>query len=145
MLHLVREAGLHDQFLIESAGTGGYHVGEEPDPRSASTARSRGVHLPSRAQRFRTSDFARFDYVLAMDGDNQRLLLALAPDAEAQKKVRLLRSFDPESPDGAGVPDPYYGHGDGFERVFDICMASCRALLAHLVAHGPARFDGQER
>jgi protein-tyrosine phosphatase len=132
MLHLVREAGLSDQFLIESAGTGGYHVGEEPDPRSMKAARARGVHLPSRARKFEAADFARFDYVLAMDGDNQRFLRELAPNAAAREKVQLLRSFDAESASGAGVPDPYYGAGDGFERVFDICTAACRGLLAHL-------------
>jgi protein-tyrosine phosphatase len=132
MLHLVEQAGLHKGFTIESAGTGGYHVGEEPDPRSMRTARARGVHLPSRARKFEVSDFARFDYVLAMDGDNLSFLQALAPDVSARAKVRLLRGFDAESPTDAGVPDPYYGAGDGFERVFDICMAACRGFLTQL-------------
>ncbi len=131
-LHLVKEAGLSDQFEIDSAGTGGYHVGEEADPRSFATARGRGVHLPSRARKFVASDFARFDYVLAMDVENQRHLLALAPDDAARTRVHLLRSFDADSPEGAGVPDPYYGNGDGFERVFDICHAACRSFLAHV-------------
>jgi len=132
LLQLVTEAGLGEQFMVESAGTAGYHAGEEPDPRSVATARARGVHLPSRARRFERTDFARFDYVLAMDGENQRTLLALASDQAARDKVHLLRSFDPESTEGAGVPDPYYGAGDGFERVFDICTAACRGFLAHL-------------
>jgi protein-tyrosine phosphatase len=132
MLHLVQEAGLTDQFSIESAGTGGYHVGEEPDPRSVSTAQAHGVHLSSLARKFEASDFARFDYVLAMDGDNLRFLRALGPDATARQKIHLLRSFDAQSPEGAGVPDPYYGAGDGFERVFEICSAACRGLLREL-------------
>lgn len=132
LLHLVQQAGLAEGFVIDSAGTGGYHVGEEPDPRTLRTARARGVHLPSRARKFEAHDFSRFDYVLAMDGENLRVLQALAPDAEAQAKVRLLRSFDADSPSGAGVPDPYYGAGDGFERVFDICMAACRGFLLHV-------------
>lgn len=132
LLHLVKEAGLSDQFQIDSAGTGGYHVGEEPDPRSLATARARGVHLPSRARKFQASDFARFDYVLAMDVENQRHLLALAPDDAARARVHLLRSFDADSPKGAGVPDPYFGEGDGFEQVFDICHAACRGFLTHV-------------
>jgi protein-tyrosine phosphatase len=132
LLHLVEARGASERFLIESAGTGGYHVGEEPDPRTVRTARARGVHLPSRARKFEAGVFARFDYVLAMDGDNERFLQALAPDAEGRAKVRLLRSFDNDSPLGAGVPDPYYGAGDGFERVFDICMRACQGFLAHV-------------
>jgi protein-tyrosine phosphatase len=132
MLQLVREAGRAHEFEIDSAGTGDYHVGEEPDPRSLATALARGVHLPSRARQFVAADFTRFDYVLAMDVQNQRNLLSLAPDADARAKIHLLRAFDPESPAGAGVPDPYYGAGDGFERVFDICTAACRGLLAQL-------------
>jgi protein-tyrosine phosphatase len=132
LLHLVAQAGQSERFLIESAGTGAYHVGEEPDPRSMATARARGVHLPSRARQFEASDFVRFDYVLAMDAQNQRHLLALAPDDAARARIHLLRSFDTESPQGAGVPDPYYGEDDGFERVFEICHAACSGFLARV-------------
>jgi protein-tyrosine phosphatase len=132
LLHLVAQAGLSERFLIESAGTGGYHVGQEPDPRSRAAARARGVHLPSRARQFEASDFGRFDYVLAMDVQNQRHLLALAPDDAARARVHLLRSFDADSRPGAGVPDPYYGEDDGFERVFEICHAACSGFLARV-------------
>jgi protein-tyrosine phosphatase len=136
MLHLIERAGLNDRIAVESAGTAAYHVGERPDPRSLATASAHGVHLPSRARRFERKDFARFDYVLAMDADNLRALRELAP-AEARDKVRLLRSFDPQSPPGAAVPDPYYGAGDGFERVFEICEAACRGLLEALQREPP--------
>jgi protein-tyrosine phosphatase len=132
MLHLIAQAGLSDRIRAESAGTADYHVGEPPDPRSLATARARGVQLPSLARRFEREDFARFDYVLAADTDNLRRLHALAPDQAARAKVHLLRSFDPDSPRGAAVPDPYYGEGDGFERVFEICEAACRGLLEHI-------------
>lgn len=132
MLHLIERAGLGAAISAESAGTAAYHVGERPDARSLATARARGVQLPSLARRFERADFARFDYVLAADSENLARLQGLAPDQAARDKVRLLRSFDPDSPPGAAVPDPYYGDGDGFERVFDICEAACRGLLAHL-------------
>jgi protein-tyrosine phosphatase len=132
MLHLIERAGLRQQIRAESAGTADYHVGEPPDPRSLATARAHGVELPSLARRFEREDFARFDYVLAADTDNLRRLSALAPDQAARAKLHLLRSFDPGSPRGAAVPDPYYGDGDGFERVFEICEAACRGLLEHI-------------
>ncbi len=134
MLKLVADAGLSSHIAIDSAGTAAYHVGNGPDSRSFQTAKRRGVHLPSVARAFSREDFARFDYVLAMDTENQRNLLALAPDAAAKAKVHLLRSFDPAQKRGKdSVPDPYYGGPQGFEEVFDICDAACRGLLAHLV------------
>jgi protein-tyrosine phosphatase len=58
--------------------------------------------------------------------------LRLAPDATGQAKVELLRNYDPTSPRDTDVPDPYYGDGDGFETVLDICDAACRGLLHHI-------------
>lgn len=135
MRHLVREAGLDEHIAIESAGTGGWHVGEGRDRRSAEVGRRRGMPLSGRARQFAAADFARLDQVLAMDGDNLSDLVAMAPDEGARAKVRLLRSYDPASPPGADVPDPYYGGPQGFERVFEICEAACRSLLAELRRH----------
>lgn len=125
-------AGLAERVTVDSAGTGGWHVGELPDPRTRAAASRRGIVLDHRGRQFRRDDFARFDLVLAMDAANQRALLAMAPDASARAKVRLLRSYDPASPEGAEVPDPYYGGSDGFEHVLDICEAACAALIAEL-------------
>lgn len=135
--HLVARAGLGEQFEIDSAGTAAYHEGESPDRRSAATAKARGMPLGGQARQFRSADFERFDHVLAMDRSNLSGLLRLAPNDEARKKVSLLRSHDPASGDGAEVPDPYYGGEDGFDDVFDICLAACTGLLAELTeAHG---------
>ena len=132
MRHLVSEAGLASRIQVDSAGTGGWHVGEPRDRRSSEVGQRRGIPLTGRARQFMAADFARYDYVVAMDGENLAALLELAPDEAAEKKVRLLRSFDPESPAGSDVPDPYYGGPQGFDRVFDICEASCRGLLAEI-------------
>jgi len=132
MRHLVADAGLDDRVDIESAGTGDWHVGEPRDARSRAAGERRGIPLGGRARQFTAEDFARFDYVLAMDRRNLAALTEMAPDAEARAKVRLLRSFDPASAPDADVPDPYYGGPDGFDRVFDICEAACRALLGEL-------------
>lgn len=132
MLHVLREAGLADRVQIDSAGTSSYHVGSPADPRARETARERGYDLPSISRQFEAGDFARFDYVLAMDTENVEDLRAIAPDEEARGKIHLFRSFDPDAPHRAEVPDPYYGGPSGFEVVFDLCEAACRGLLAHL-------------
>jgi protein-tyrosine phosphatase len=139
MRHLVREAGLHDQVLVESAGTAGYHIGELPDRRARAEARRRGVDIDDPAQQFRREHFDTFDLVLAMDADNLRDLHRLAPTPEHREKVVLLRRFDPAAPDGAEVPDPYYGGDDGFRDVFDLVGAACAGLLDALVTEHDLR------
>ena len=137
MRHLVSQAGLDERIEIESAGTGDWHVGEPRDRRSREVGERRAMPLSGRARQFVALDFARFDWVLAMDRKNLAELLAMAPDASARAKIRLSRSFDPASPPDADVPDPYYGGPEGFDRVFDICVAACTGLLATIRAqHG---------
>jgi protein-tyrosine phosphatase len=133
MRHLVKQAGLQDQVFIDSAGTGDWHIGEGRDPRSCEVGRRRGIPLTGAARQFRPPDFERFDYVLAMDRQNLQALKRLAPDAAARDKIHLLRSFDLANDGSADeVPDPYFGGPSGFDRVFDICLAACQGLLAHL-------------
>jgi low molecular weight protein-tyrosine phosphatase len=134
MRALVREEGLEDQIEIESAGVGDWHVGHPPDDRATEAARRRGVTLAGTARQVRPSDFADFDLLLAMDRENLRALRALAPDARAAEKVKMLRAYDPDSagaPD-LDVPDPYYGGAQGFETVLDQVEAACRGLLESL-------------
>ncbi len=155
MRQLVDRAGLNRSIVIDSAGTGDWHVGEERDRRSSEVGRRRGIHLAGRARQFTEGDFARFDYVLAMDRKNLTTLRSMAPDEQAASKVHLLRGFAPganASDDGESaasgrrgqdsgvyigqsddeVPDPYFGGPEGFDRVFDICIEACEGLLAHL-------------
>jgi len=134
MRQLVNQRGLASSLVIESAGTGGWHVGELPDERTRRAARARGYRLESHAQQFKASFFDRFDYVLAADADNLQQLRRMAPNQAAREKVSLLRDFDPASPKGSEVPDPYYGGADGFENVLDICEAACQGLLDHIAS-----------
>src|SRR5687767_11751020 len=83
MRRLVEQAGLADRFEIESAGTGGWHVGEPPDERATLAAGRRGVTLSGAAQQVTRDDFRRFDLLIALDRANLRELLAIAPDEEA--------------------------------------------------------------
>ena len=136
MRHLLREEGLEDRIEIDSAGTGSWHVGAPPDERATAAAHDRGIALEGAARTVAADDFDDWDLLVAMDRDNERELLARAPDAEAREKVRLLRSFDQASVERGEleVPDPYYGGPRGFEDVLDIVDAGCRGLLEELRA-----------
>ena len=126
----VLERGLADVSL-DSAGTGGWHVGAPPDPRSTAAAAARGVALEGAARQLSPADFARFDLLLAMDAENERALRRLAPGDAARAKVRRLREFDPVSA-AAGdldVPDPYYGGEGGFDHVLDLVEEASEGLL----------------
>ncbi|HVV52745.1 MAG TPA: low molecular weight protein-tyrosine-phosphatase, partial [Polyangia bacterium] len=132
MRHLVKQAGLERQIAIDSAGTGDWHVGDARDKRSRAVGETRGIPLSGVARQFVPADFDDYDHVLAMDRANRTELLRLARDDRDRAKVALLRSFDPEAPPDAEVPDPYYGGPGGFDEVFDICERACRGLLAKL-------------
>ena len=134
MGHLLREEGLTDEIELDSAGTGGWHIGKPPDARATDAARARGVVLEGEGRQMSAEDFDRADLLLVMDRENLAAALALAPDEEAREKVKLLREFDPQAV-AAGdldVPDPYYGGADGFENVLDLVERACRGLLDHV-------------
>lgn len=131
MRHLVVEEGLEDVIELDSAGTGGWHVGDPPDHRARTAARARGITLDGAARQVQPEDFEECDLVLAADAENLVDLRAIAPPG-TEHKVRLLREFDPAS-EGApdlDVPDPYFGGERGFEDVLDLVEAACRGLLA---------------
>jgi protein-tyrosine phosphatase len=139
MRKLVAEAemkGPPTRVEIDSAGTGGWHVGEAPDSRATEAARGRGIVLESVARQVCSGDFERFDLILAMDRSNERALRELAPDDAARAKVRLLREFDPASAElkGLDVPDPYYDSTHGFEIVLDLVEAACAGVLEQVRA-----------
>lgn len=129
---VVQEAGESEFFEIDSAGTSGYHEGEAPDPRTCVEAATRGIILEHSARRIQPRDFERFDYVIAMDGENLVVLNKMQASPGAGAAVRLLRSYDAEAPAGAEVPDPYYGGDRGFADVHDMVERACRGLHAAL-------------
>jgi protein-tyrosine phosphatase len=127
----VHAAGLDDRFLIDSAGTHAYHIGDAPDPRSVRAAADRGYDLSrQRARKVTTRDFEAFDHVLAMDRDNLRLLVAACPPQHAHK-VGLFMAHAADTPSDV-VPDPYYGDGAGFDTVIDYVEDASAGLLAAL-------------
>jgi len=132
MRQLLEFEQLTVEIEIDSAGTGDWHVGEPPDRRARASARRRGIELAGHARKVEATDFERFDYLIAMDRANQRDLLRMAPNDLGKAKVVLFRNYDSDSPRDADVPDPYYGEGDGFEIVLDICEAASRGLLQQI-------------
>lgn len=134
--HKLREAGLGDDVDVESAGTGGWHVGHGPDERASAAAAARGIALESRAERFERDHFDDFDLILAMDRQNLADMRSLAPHAAAEGKLHLFREFDPEAA-AAGdleVPDPYYGGDQGFEDVLDMVERAADGLIEEIRA-----------
>jgi protein-tyrosine phosphatase len=131
MARLLADAGLAGRVTVDSAGTGGWHVGELADPRTRAAARRRGLDLTHRARQLERADLDRFDLVLVMDAENLRNAHRLT-DQRPHPRIRLLRSFDPTAPTGAEVPDPYAGGPSGFEEVLDQCERACAGLLAHV-------------
>ena len=116
---------------IDSAGTADYHIGAPPDPRSQRAALQRGIDISAlRARQVCADDFARFDLILAMDGENLRELQALRP-RNSKAAVKLFLVY---APDGTkrDVPDPYYGDDAAFEEVLDLTTAASRGLLSAL-------------
>ncbi len=132
MKSVVEREGEADLFAIDSAGTGGWHVGEPPDARMIRTAESHGVDISHlKARTFSEADFNQFDIILAMDSDNLHTIERLR--SSSTTPVQLFRSYDPESGSGdRDVPDPYYGGADGFENVYQIVARTCDQLFQTL-------------
>ena len=130
----VDRAGLAHAVVVDSAGVGGWHVGEGADPRSVRVLRAHGYDGSGhRVQQITRTWFDRPgapDLLLAMDSGHDAALRRMAPTAD----VRLIRSFDPGLAGVADldVPDPYYGHDDGFERVLAMIEAATPGVVAHL-------------
>jgi protein-tyrosine phosphatase len=129
--HAIAEAGFLERVQIDSAGTHGYHAGEPPDRRAQQAAKSRGYDIEGiRARRIEREDFARFDWIFAMDHANLRALMEMRPRDHAGH-LGLYLDLVPD----VGVremPDPYYGGPEGFERVLNLTERVTPALVARL-------------
>ncbi len=129
--HLAQEAGLEEQFVIDSAGTSHWHIGEAPDMRTMEEAALRGIDISKqRSRQVQAKDFTAFDHILGMDPSNVEDMLQICPKNQ-RHKVQLFTKFAPEL-GVKGVPDPYYGGPKGFSRVFDIVEAASRGFLESL-------------
>ena len=123
MEHLVKEKGLG--WEIDSAGTGNWHCGDQPDRRSIKVARLNGVVISAqRARQFATADFDYYDLILVMDKNNYRDVTSLANSDQQRNKVRLFL-------DDAEVPDPYWDDNQ-FAPVYQLIYTRCEKLLKEL-------------
>ncbi|MDF4222054.1 low molecular weight protein-tyrosine-phosphatase [Maribacter huludaoensis] len=116
---------------VDSAGTGGYHIGNAPDPRSIKVAKEHGIDISSQVcRKFVVSDFDAFDIIYAMDKSNYGNIIKLARNKIDADKVKLL--LNEISPIDNEVPDPYYDAEDGFENVFQMIDQACDIIAARL-------------
>lgn len=124
---------LSNNFIVDSAGTGGWHAGELPDKRSIEIANKNRLDITNqRARKFTKNDFADFDIIYAMDNSNLKDILQLAPNENAKSKVHLILNelYPNENKD---VPDPYYGQNDGFEKVYNMLDKACSNIAKKIM------------
>ena len=131
-LEELRKRNLSDHYLVDSAGTGGWHVGERADARMRKHALKRGYDLLSRARQIKLGDFSEFDIIIAMDQSNLNNLNKLRGDSPGKAKCFLMTDFCKEISSAHEVPDPYYGGEEGFELVLDLLEDACAGLLNKL-------------
>lgn len=120
------------EVLVDSAGTGAYHVGELPDPRSIAVAKSHHLDITDqKARKFVVNDFDAFDYIYVMDSSNYSNVIKLARNKEDEAKVRYILNevFPNENMD---VPDPYYGGEYGFKNVYKMLDEACDVIAKKL-------------
>jgi protein-tyrosine phosphatase len=119
------------QIYVDSAGTGGYHIGKAPDPRSIKVAKEHGIDISSQVcRKFSVSDFEAFDVIYAMDKSNYGNIIALARNKDEVQKVKLL--LNEINLTHKDVPDPYYDSEEGFENVFQMIDKACNVIAARL-------------
>ncbi|WP_372744846.1 low molecular weight protein-tyrosine-phosphatase [Lutibacter sp.] len=114
--------------FVDSAGTGAYHIGKLPDPRSIAIGSINGIDITDqRARKFTVEDFDNFDLIYAMDNSNYNNIISLARNEQDKEKVKLILNevFPGENLD---VPDPYYGGDFGFKNVYKMLDEACEII-----------------
>lgn len=120
---------------VDSAGTGSWSLGQPPHPQSVAAGARAGLQITGRARKINRADFDRFDVIVVMDRANLRDVLDLAPSLEDRAKVRLFRTFDPETT-SEEVPDPYGGPEEGYDTTIEQVTAAARGLVDSLLSGG---------
>ncbi|WP_294823648.1 low molecular weight protein-tyrosine-phosphatase [uncultured Flavobacterium sp.] len=126
-----------DRFFVDSAGTGNWHAGQQPDERSILTAKNRGLDIScQKARQLRPTDFKEFDHIYVMDNSNLKNVVRLAPNEMARKKVKMIMEEIYPGQD-IDVPDPYHLEQKGFDKVYDMLDEACELLAKKLIKQHP--------
>jgi protein-tyrosine phosphatase len=135
----LRRRDLAKRVEVDSCGTGAWHAGEGPDPRSVQTAAAHGIDISrQRARQLATRDFERFPWIVAMDRSNEQVIMDRRPPDTSARVTRFTNFVGAGAP--LDVPDPYYGGPDGFELVYDLLERGADSLIdAVLEGTGPWR------
>ena len=128
-LHEINRRGVAERFAVDSCGTGHWHAGDRPDPRSINVAARYGVTLPGHARQVRRDDFERFAHLVCMDRSVAHRLRDLGAPEE---RLRLLLSRDPDEPH-RDVPDPYTWEPEQFDQVYTLIAEGVETLLQELL------------
>lgn len=126
---ILKERGLDNRFVLDSAGLYGGHAGELPDSRMRAHASRRGYSLTHRSRPIRRSDFSDFDLIVGMDASNLSRLRAFAATPEEEAKIVSMADFCRQHPGWDHIPDPYYEGAQGFELVLDLLEDACSGLV----------------
>jgi len=134
----IERAGLSDLVVVDSAGTGDWHIGHDADPRSQAILAQNGYELTHKARQINSSWMAELDIILVMDESNYTNVEAMIGESGYEPELHMMRSFDPEfshlgnlHPD-LNVPDPYFDKEDGFAQVLDMIERAADAFVAGL-------------
>jgi protein-tyrosine phosphatase len=122
-----------NKFIVDSAGTGSWHIGHSPDKRSIEVAKKHNLDISNqKGRQFKASDFDVYDYIYVMDNSNYNDVVALSSNLEQKNKVHLILNelFPGENVD---VPDPYYGLSNGFENVYQMLNDACDTIAEKLI------------
>lgn len=124
----IKKLGLGHKVKAESCGTSGYHIGEEPDPRTMDILKAKGIQLSHKGRKMQKAFFNQYQYILVMDSQNLRDVLRLSQDPEDHQKVHKMRAFDAQAPH-ADVDDPWYGDRNDFEQCYQTLHRSIEGFI----------------
>ncbi|CAJ1078411.1 low molecular weight phosphotyrosine protein phosphatase isoform X2 [Xyrichtys novacula] len=125
---MATDAGVVDQWVIDSGATSDWNIGSSPDARGLACLRRHGIETSHRARQVTNDDFMSFEYILCMDESNLSELGRRAKQVKNhQAKIELLGSYDPQNQ--RIIKDPYYGGDEDFEKVYQQCVRCCKAFL----------------